>query len=355
MCVSPCYLDDMTEVACRYCWQCKANRVNDLVGRCIAESKSAKKTYAVTLTYANQAGVNAVTLVYKDVQIFLKRLRRRYGKVRYICAGEYGTEKGRSHWHIGLFFYDKEPKPQNMPQLRFGEDLPPNEYRVDWEPWEHGFSYFQEPHFGGDHFKYLMKYAIKDQDLDSSDRRLSMSKKPPLGHHFMMDLAKRYVEEAVIPRSFKYKIAGVKKNNGKEKIFMMQGKTRENFMNAFKEGWIKKYGEEPCSEFYEEWDERNFTVNYTDEELIKRLHHKPVRYYEPWKSYDANNGEWVEMNYQGTDLIMWKRDKGAWVYTQTGEAWQEKRQEIIENLEQKGQIKRRRQYDFVLREYLEQM
>lgn len=353
MCIAPCYLEDGTEVACRYCWQCKNNRVNDLVGRCIAESKYSKKTYAVTLTYANKAGVNAVTLVYKDVQVFLKRLRRRYGKVRYICAGEYGTDKGRSHWHIALFFKDAYPEPQNMPQLRFGEELPPNEYRVDWEPWEHGFSYFQEPHFSGRQFRYLMKYAIKDQDLDSSDRSLSMSKKPPLGHEFFMDLAKIHVDEAVIPRSFKYKIGGVKKNNGKEKVFMMQGKTRENFMAAFKQGWIEKYGKEPYSEFHEEWDERNYTVTYTDEELIKRLHHKPVRYYEPWKIHETNNGEWIEINYQGTDLIMWKRDEGAWIYTQTGETWQENRKEIIEQLEVGSQVKRRQLYDDVLREYLD--
>lgn len=109
MCRTPNKLDDGTEVACRKCWQCKRNRVNDLVGRCIAESRYSAKTYAVTLTYANDAGVNAVTLVYKDVQDFLKRLRKRYN-VRYIVAGEYGTAKGRAHWHIILFFKDQYPE-----------------------------------------------------------------------------------------------------------------------------------------------------------------------------------------------------------------------------------------------------
>jgi hypothetical protein len=180
-----------------------------------------------------------------------------------------------------------------------------------------------------------------------------MSKKPPLGHEFFMDLAQTHVEQAVIPRSFKYKVGGVKKDNGKEKVFMMQGKTRENFMAAFKEGWIEKYGKEPYSEFHEEWDERNYTVTYTDEELIKRIHHKPVRYYEPWKEYEANNGEWIEMKYQGTDLIMWKRDGDAWIYTQDGQQWRENRKEIIERLEVGSQIKRRQQYDDVLREYLD--
>lgn len=364
MCITPCYLDDGTEVACRYCWQCKENRVNDLVGRCIAESRYAKKTYAVTLTYANEAGVNAVTLTYKDIQVFMKRLRRRYGKVRYICAGEYGTEKGRAHWHIGLFFYENDPHPQNMPQLRFGEELPPNEYRVDWEPWEHGFSYFQEPQFDGGDFRYLMKYAIKDQDLDSSDRKLSMSKKPPLGHQFMMDLAKRHVDEAVIPRSYKYKIAGVRKNNGQEKIFMMQGQTREDFMTAFKTGkykgkkiftgWVEKYGKEPSSEFYEEWDEKNYSVEYTDEELIKRLQHKDVIYYEPWVQNGAETpeGTWMEAEYYGNEIVIHATEDNAWIF-EDGE-WREE-QENVNQILGKSQIKRIRTYEEAQREELENL
>lgn len=365
MCRTPNKLDDGTEVACRKCWQCKRNRVNDLVGRCIAESKFCSKTYAVTLTYANDAGVNAVTLVYKDVQDFLKRLRKRYN-VRYIVAGEYGTAKGRAHWHIILFFKGEYPEIEEQ-------------VRVNWKYWHHGFSYFQQPDWKG--FQYVLKYVLKDTDLDSADSHLAMSKKPPLGHEFFMDLAQTHVEQAVIPRSFKYKVGGVRKDNGTEKVFMMQGKTRENFMSAFKQGWIEKYGKEPYSEFHEEWDERNYPEKITPEgyakkvlkmsdgrelsykypifneeqtqELIKRIHHKPVRYYEPWKMHETNNGEWIEINYQGTDLIMWKRDEGAWIYTQTGETWQENRKEIIEQLEVGSQVKRRQRYDDILRQYLD--
>jgi hypothetical protein len=364
MCVTPCYLDDGTEVACRYCWQCKSNRVNDLVGRCIAESKYAKKTYAITLTYAETAGVKSVTLEYKDVQTFLKRLRRRYGKVRYICAGEYGTARGRAHWHIVIFFKEKYPEPGNMPQLRFGEELPPNEYRVDWEPWEHGFSYFQPAALAGEEFQYLMKYALKDQELDSSDAKLSMSKKPPLGHEFIMNLAREHVDQAVIPRTFKYKIGGVKKNNGQEKVFMMQGKTREDFMTAFKtgcykktklfDGWEDKYGKEPQSEFYDEWDEKNYLVEYTDEELVKRLHHKDVMYYEPWKQMgiDEDQGTWIEANYYGNEIVIHGKKDETWIY-EDGE-WREDRANAAEIIGL-SEIKRIRTFEEAQREELEQL
>ena len=355
MCVAPSRLDDGTEVACRNCWQCRRNRVNDLVGRCIAESRYSKATYAVTLTYAETAGVNAVTLVYKDVQDMLKRLRKRYN-VRYICAGEYGTKKGRAHWHIILFFKDEDPKIER-------------DERVDWKYWDKGFSYFQQPDWKG--FQYVLKYVLKDQDTDSQDSHLAMSKKPPLGHEWFIDLAKTHVEEAVIPRSYKYKISGIRKDNGQEKVFMMQGKTRENFMNAFKEGWLKEHGDgwaypyvgEPwkwcltlTSEFYEEWDEKNHEIEYTDEEIIRRLQHKDVIYYEPWVQMgsDEDRGTWTEVEYQGIDLVLHEQGEKAWIYTQDGQQWHEERKAVIDQLK-KGQTKRRRTFDEAQREEVEEL
>jgi hypothetical protein len=309
-----------------------------MVGRCIAESRYSKATYAVTLTYANDAGVNAVSLVYKDVQDLIKRLRKRY-KVRYICAGEYGTAKGRAHWHIILFFRGEAPKIE--------EDV-----RVNWKYWDKGYSYFQQPDWKG--FQYVLKYVLKDTDLDSADSHLAMSKKPPLGNEFFMELAKEHVEQAVIPRSFKYKVAGVKKDNGTEKVFMMQGKTRENFMNAFKKGWIEKYGKEPSSEFYEEWDEKNYSVEYTDEEIIKRLQHKDVIYYEPWIQNGAETpeGTWMEAEYYGNEIVVYATEDNTWIF-EDGE-WREERENVNEILG-KSQIKRIRSYEEAQREELESL
>lgn len=312
--------------------------MNDLVGRCIAESRYSAATYAVTLTYADTAGVNAVTLRYKDVQDMLKRLRKRY-EIRYICAGEYGTKKGRAHWHIILFFKDEDPKIER-------------DVRVEWKYWKKGFSYFQQPDWKG--FQYVLKYVLKDQDTDSQDCHLAMSKKPPLGHEWFMDLAKTHVEQAVLPRSYKYKISGIRKDNGQEKIFMMQGKTRTNFMEALKKGWIEKYGVEPTSEFYEEWDEENYSIEYTDAELVKRIHHKEVQYYEPWIQFvsDEDRGTWWEIKWRGIDCIMHEQGDSAWIYTEDGQQWHEDRKEIIEHIK-KGQIKRRRTFDEAQRENME--
>jgi hypothetical protein len=290
------------------------------------------------LTYANEAGVNAVTLVYKDVQDMMKRLRKRY-KVRYIVAGEYGTAKGRAHWHIVLFFKGEAPKIEQ-------------DVRVDWKYWPHGFSYFQQPDWKG--FQYVLKYVLKDTDLDSADSHLAMSKKPPLGYEFFEELAKQHVEQAVLPRSYKYKIVGVRKDNGTEKVFMMQGKTRENFMNAIKIGWVEKYGKEPSSEFYEEWDEKNYSVEYTDEELIKRMQHKDVIYYEPWvqNGADAPEGTWMEAEYYGNEIVVHATEDNTWIF-EDGE-WREERANVNEILG-KSQIKRIRTFEEAQREELESL
>ena len=333
MCIAPTKLDDGTEVGCRECWQCRKRRVNDYVGRCIAESKFSKKTYAVTLTYDGDQGVNAVTLIYKDVQNFLKRLRKKH-KCRYIVTGEYGSAKGRSHWHIILFFKDSWP------------EVTSNK-RVDWKYWTHGFSYFQEPDWKG--FEYCLKYVLKDQTSRQSDSHLAMSKKPPLGHEFFQQLAKQYVEQALVPQTYFYKFGDVRDYKNREKGFMMQGKTRENFMETFVNEWEDKYSHEPLSELVTDYYDDITEIEYTDEELYERLHYQPVKYVEPWIEAQGDgifkDIELVEATYDGIPICYWdnKNKTGIHIVTENDE-WHEKRPEVIKTIKQGQQIQRRRTY-----------
>ena len=333
MCIAPVKLDDGTEVGCRECWQCRKRRVNDYVGRCIAESKFSKKTYAVTLTYDGDQGVNAVTLIYKDVQDFLKRLRKKH-KCRYIVTGEYGSAKGRSHWHIILFFKDSWP------------EVTSNK-RVDWKYWKHGFSYFQEPDWKG--FEYCLKYVLKDQTSRQSDSHLAMSKKPPLGHEFFQQLAKQYVEQALVPQTYFYKFGDVRDYKNREKGFMMQGKTRENFMETFVNEWEDRYSHEPLSELVTDYYDDITEIEYTDEELYERLHYQPVKYVEPWIEGQGDgifkDIELVEATYDGIPIAYWdnKNKTGIHIVTENDE-WHEKRPEVIKTIKQGQQIQRRRTY-----------
>jgi len=331
-------LDNGLQVGCKTCWQCRKRKIADYVGRSIAEARMSNKTYAVTLTYGDDnleehELVHAVTLVYKDVQDFLKRLRKKY-QVRYIVTGEYGSAKGRAHWHIILFFKNKFP------------DVQKNK-RVDWKYWDKGFSYFQEADWKG--FEYCLKYILKGEKMRSADNHLAMSKKPPLGHEFFQQLAKQYVEQALVPQTYFYKFGDVRDYKNREKSFMMTGKTRENFMETFVNTWEENYDHEPLSELVTDYYDDITEIEYTDEELYERLHYEPVKYVEPWIEGEGDgifkDIELVEATYDGIPICYWdnKNKTGIHIVTENDE-WHEKRPEVIKTIKQGQQIQRRRTY-----------
>ena len=233
--------------------------------------------------------------------------------------------------------------------------------RVNWKYWakyengvfQHyrGFCYFQEPDWKG--FEYCLKYVLKDQTSRQSDSHLAMSKKPPLGHEFFQQLAKQYVEQALVPQTYFYKFGDVRDYKNREKGFMMQGKTRENFMETFINEWEAKYDHEPLSEIVNDYYDDITDIEYTDEEMYERLHYKPVQYVEPWDDIQGDgifkDDIMVEAEYDGIPIIYWenKNKTGIQIYTETDE-WHEERPEVIKTIKQGQQIKRRRTHAEVL-------
>ena len=62
-----------------------------------------------SVTHANYKPNEVAVLYYRDIQLFIKRLRKycqkNYDeKVRYYVIGEYGTNSLRPHWHLLLFY-----------------------------------------------------------------------------------------------------------------------------------------------------------------------------------------------------------------------------------------------------------
>ena len=270
MCISPTNLKYGVQVPCRNCWQCHKNKVNDYVGRCIAEQQISKQVLAVTLTYAGDE-TNTATLVYDDIQRFMKRLKKVYktkdgNEVRFIVAGEYGSRNGRPHWHICLFFKGDSPE-----VVQFPDDLDAQENmkvifprpwfeergktdlwaQIQWHPWSsydnNGFVYFQPTDYHG--FQYIMKYQLKDTTQKLSVSHFGSSKQPPLGHDYFMALAQWYVDNGLSPQSFFYSFPSVFDGKGKRRKFYIQGKSRDNFVWAFIEKWQQQRGtDHPHSE-----------------------------------------------------------------------------------------------------------
>lgn len=255
MCINPVRLHDGTEVACHKCWQCISRKIDDWTGRCIAESQTSSAVHSVTLTYGRDEHYNAVdhvkaaVLTYSDVQRYIKRFRLFQSEkvpngfsVRYFVVGEYGTRKGRAHWHILLFWKGRWP-------------YRPLDRNLDDEAWPHGHSFWQigTPHT----VRYVTKYIAKEATSDERQYHMSLSKKPPLGDAYFRQLAQDYIDARLAPQDLFYSFDEARDRNGKKKQYMMQGKTRENFLRYYRDGWQAKYQDHaPNSELLEEWEDK---------------------------------------------------------------------------------------------------
>lgn len=95
--------DGYTMIPCGRCIGCRLERSRQWALRCVHEAKMHDESCFVTLTYADEYLPEGGTLVRKDVQLFMKRLRQKKGKVRVFYAGEYGEDLQRPHYHLCLF------------------------------------------------------------------------------------------------------------------------------------------------------------------------------------------------------------------------------------------------------------
>ena len=126
-------------VPCGQCMECRINYARNWAARCEVESYYYENNYFITLTYDDEnvpvknkvtgeeyTGIKdkdgfykygkqyeALTLKKKDLQDFFKRLREHAARkgwiedentgLRFYACGEYGTQKGRPHYHAIIY------------------------------------------------------------------------------------------------------------------------------------------------------------------------------------------------------------------------------------------------------------
>lgn len=205
--------------ACGVCWQCKLFRVNDYVGRALCEASVSDWTVALTLTYAPRDDLADKVLTPRHFQSFIRAMRKTY-PLRYLVAGEYGSLKGRSHFHCILF-----GRGVNRPQIPHREKYtlgPVSSGPKAKSPWPHGHV-FADWSADAKSLRYVCKYLLKDTDRRQS--WFSLSKKPPLGSAFFEERAAEYARLGAFPTSFEYKPPG-----GDGAQFFMTGATRRYFL-----------------------------------------------------------------------------------------------------------------------------
>lgn len=91
------------KIPCGHCIECYLSKSREWQARILYEAKQYESNCFITLTLDNEHDTGQLEKGY--YQKFLKRLRKRVGKVRYFLAGEYGGDNGRPHFHCILFGY----------------------------------------------------------------------------------------------------------------------------------------------------------------------------------------------------------------------------------------------------------
>ena len=131
MCTKPHLIFDKVhsvymEVPCRMCMECRLNYTREWAMRICNEANSYDNNCFLTLTFNDEHLPNDNSIHKRDLQLFVKRLRKALvgKKIRYFGCGEYGGKFGRPHYHIIIFnwypedaFYDNTCSKMRSPTL----------------------------------------------------------------------------------------------------------------------------------------------------------------------------------------------------------------------------------------------
>lgn len=244
MCINPSYVWvqlgpkwEKEPVPCRQCWRCRKNRLYDYIGRALCEAATSKVVCTITLTYAPRSDLADKVIYIRHFQLFMKLLRKAGHKVRYLCAGEYGSLRGRSHFHAILFFTDLKPAPDGLPAPFYNPDhlhdpsssSPfsahiPQKQMCHIREWPHGHVSVDWA-FDERSAYYVTKYLLKE---DKHNAWFSLSKKPALGSAWFAEKARQARELGVLPSKFEYQPPGARR----DVPFLMTGATRRDYLNA---------------------------------------------------------------------------------------------------------------------------
>jgi len=99
------------QVPCSRCIGCRLERSRQWAIRCMNEAQMHENNCFITLTYSPEnvtfGGGENLTLYPRHLQLFLKKLRKKYGNgIRFFACGEYGDRYHRPHYHAILFGHD---------------------------------------------------------------------------------------------------------------------------------------------------------------------------------------------------------------------------------------------------------
>jgi len=157
---------------CGQCIGCRLERSRQWAMRCMHEAQLHQHNCFITLTYDDTHLPSDQSLHYRDFQLFIKRLRKRYPttKISYYMAGEYGENFGRPHYHaciFGLDFHDKKlwKRTTSGSLIYRSSDLE--------TLWPFGYSSIGDVNF--ESAAYVARYIMKKQTGKDSEKHYQYS------------------------------------------------------------------------------------------------------------------------------------------------------------------------------------
>lgn len=178
------------ELPCGQCIGCRLERSRQWAMRCVHEASLHRHNCFITLTYDERN--NPGTLILRDYQLFMKRLRKHLGgqRVRFFHCGEYGEQFARPHYHAILFGHDFQDRRPWSNRNGVPLDRSPTLEKL----WPHGFSTVGNVTF--ESAAYVARYIVKKINGPDAGRHylgrkpeyVTMSRRPGIA----ADWFKRY-------------------------------------------------------------------------------------------------------------------------------------------------------------------
>lgn len=166
-------------IPCGKCIECSKQKANEWASRLMLEADCHKDVCCLTLTYDDMHLPAGEELCKRDIQLFLKSLRKAIApvKVRYFYCGEYGSKNGRPHYHMIIFgwkpsdlVYKFSKKGHHYFNSKFTEAI-----------WKRGWVVI-DPALDKKTCFYCAKYLQKYADTDKAQKAfINMSLKPAIG------------------------------------------------------------------------------------------------------------------------------------------------------------------------------
>lgn len=218
--------DEVVTLPCGNCVGCRLERSRQWAMRCVHEASLYQNNCFVTLTYNDESlrrlnrrvdldtGEIFCSLNKRDVMLFMKKLRKRFGSgIRFFQCGEYGSVGFRPHHHVLLFNFDFPDKfyAETRNGVRLYRSHCLEEKIGDAEPlWPYGFSRVGALTF--ESAAYVARYILKKVNGDMAEDHyggllpeyITMSRRPGISRGwFEKHFSDVYPLDQVIMRDMK--------------------------------------------------------------------------------------------------------------------------------------------------------